>query len=277
MHVLITKLLKKMNLLQFIITNAKINVNNSKIKIPLIGNLGYIHLSDHEDWMIKILERILNKSTNGYFVDVGANLGQTLVKVKSIRHNINYLGFEPSPDCLGYLRRLIKVNKFDKCKIIPSGIFSIHDIVILSSFNDQQADPSATLIENFRTGNKIIDQQYVSVVDFEKVKYTICKDKPVDIIKIDVEGAELEVLQSMKETIISDTPYIICEILPAYSIDNKFRVNRQKQIQILLQKIGYNIGEIDLKGDINWTDSIEVHGDMNRTNYLFKPKHAKFS
>ena len=41
------------------------------------------------------------------FIDVGVNVGQTLLKLKSISSEINYLGFEPNPNCVNYLKNLI--------------------------------------------------------------------------------------------------------------------------------------------------------------------------
>ena len=55
----------------------------------------------HEPWMLQNLVQIAEQA-EGTFVDVGVNLGQTLLAVKSIGEDWDYLGFEPNPCCLFY-------------------------------------------------------------------------------------------------------------------------------------------------------------------------------
>lgn len=55
---------------------------------------------------------------------------------------------------------------------------------------------------------------YVPVLSFATIKKTV--DIPdFDVVKIDVEGAELEVLQTLAEELKSRKPIIIIEILSA--------------------------------------------------------------
>src|SRR5687768_15578700 len=83
-------------------------------EIPLIGNAGSEHFfTEKEGWMQKVLDS-LNRITNskGVFVDVGVNIGQTLIKVKSLTTHWDYIGFEPNPNCLQYLYALVNKNAF---------------------------------------------------------------------------------------------------------------------------------------------------------------------
>ena len=63
----------------------------------------------------------------------------------------------------------------------------------------------------------------------------------IDLIKIDVEGAELEVLESIKNLIKKHKPFIIIEILPVYSKENKSRLDRLKKIELLIDEFSYHI------------------------------------
>jgi hypothetical protein len=68
-----------------------------------------------ELWMIDLLKIVLpigNKS----FVDVGINVAQTLLKLKSVSPEINYIGFEPNPVYTNYGAKLIKKHyKYNGC------------------------------------------------------------------------------------------------------------------------------------------------------------------
>jgi len=49
--------------------------------------------------MIDLLKKILLLK-DGVFIDIGMNLGQTLIKLKCVDPNIRYFGFEPNPGCV---------------------------------------------------------------------------------------------------------------------------------------------------------------------------------
>ena len=101
-------------------------LNGNRISIPII-NGKKVSVSG-EKWMSGIL-RELFQFTDGTFYDVGINLGQTLIKVKTLDPRRNYVGFEPSPSCIFYLRRLINSNHWDQILIVPVGLWNVNGLV----------------------------------------------------------------------------------------------------------------------------------------------------
>ncbi len=99
--------------------------------------------------------------------------------------------------------------------------------------------------------------------------------KEINFIKIDVEGAELEVIQGFKATLQQFHPVIIMEILPVYSLENengKMRKQRQDMLLSLMNELDYKMFLIHEKtAQLEMINDIPVHGDMSRTNYLFIP------
>src|SRR5262245_40272959 len=85
-----------------------VKLNGRSIRIPAINGM---ECDITEPWMLEILDGLLAR-TKGAFIDVGVNVGQTLVKVKSISIDRSYIGFEPNPACLYYVGELIKQNQF---------------------------------------------------------------------------------------------------------------------------------------------------------------------
>lgn len=51
-----------------------------------------------DPWMHEILSQILTYNYD-LFIDVKANIGQTLCKVKMANPNLDYIGFEPNTVC----------------------------------------------------------------------------------------------------------------------------------------------------------------------------------
>jgi FkbM family methyltransferase len=243
--------------------------------IPIINEIGFDnYLSLSEPWMLYVIKTLYHsKLTDGTFVDVGMNLGQTLIKVKAVDPYINYLGFEPNPYCINYLNKLIDINKYINTKIYPIAIGSKTYISKLRIFNETHVDSSASLIENFRSEVSVRKMLNIPVFKFSDIE--VEESFKIGVLKIDVEGAELDVLESFAEKIKSDTPVILMEILPVYNKDKSIRFIRQEKIYELLYKMDYSILRVIKKNNtfqgIQHLTKFEIHSDLNLCDYIFVP------
>src|SRR5205823_4155393 len=61
------------------------------LKIPLVLGRGFQNVHIGEPWLFKAFEKVL-AAREGAFLDVGVNLGQTLIKVKLIDPARRYVG-----------------------------------------------------------------------------------------------------------------------------------------------------------------------------------------
>lgn len=267
------RILDKFSLLDKVNLNATIKLNGKKFSIPVVGKIGFSNVFMTEPWMIKVLQVII-PITNGTFVDIGANVGQTLLKLKSVSDQVEYVGFEPNPNCIFYLNKLIENNKFRDTHLIPVGISTDTYIGQLFFYYDDTVDASASILEDFRTDNKIERREYISIFSFTQLKQSLGLNK-ISILKIDVEGAELEVLKSFEEDIIDSQPVILMEILPVYGSENKKRLERQTEIQNLFRKWGYYLHRVikqhDVLIEIPQIDEIGIHSDLNSCDYVAIP------
>lgn len=118
-------------------------------KISIIKGIGYSNIYESEPWMIALLYEIL-KNADCTFIDVDVNLGQTLLKVKSIPPAINYIGFEPNSVCIFYCYELVKIYKLQNATILPVAIFNNNSKVNLNLYNHDSSDSSASIIDEFR-------------------------------------------------------------------------------------------------------------------------------
>jgi len=141
--------LKKIRVLKYFNLIAKVNINGFFFKTPLFGELGIGNLSISELWMSKILEKlvVINKGT---FIDVGVNTGQTLLKIKSIKSDIKYIGFEPNPSCVFYVQQLVRINKIENTTLYPVGVADVTKLLELNFFSSASTDSSASIIADFR-------------------------------------------------------------------------------------------------------------------------------
>ena len=271
----IVRVLNKLKLLRFLNLTYTIKLNSNKIIVPLQGNIGFNNLSVSEVWMIDVLT-FLDLNTQDVFMDVGVNVGQTLMKFKTVYPTMDYVGFEPNVSCVHYVESLIEKNKWQHIDIIPSGISDVTGLGILEHYADDITDSSASIVRDYREGSTVYKRDIVTLLDVTSVE-SIWENKRVSAIKIDVEGAELSVLRSLQHIIRRDRPYLLVEILPVYDMKNKERLDNQTAIEEILTDLGYLLYQIhkDNKNSlkaIKRIESIGIHSDLDMCDYIFSPQ-----
>jgi len=266
---LIIRLFNKLGFLPYINTYFTLKIEDKKVMIPVMGNLRLLSLS--EPWMTNVLYA-LKHSFGGTFIDIGVNLGQTLVKAYTVFNQINYVGFEPNPGCVYYIKELIKLNQFHNCCILPVGVSNETNIMSLHFFYDDDSDSTASILDKFRPGQPINHSINIPVFNPQYL-HKFLPAASNSILKIDVEGAELEVLLGFEDWIVSNQPNIIIEILPVYDADNTYRLKRQQQIEDLLLKWNYGIFRIgkNIPVTVKKIEAIGIHGRIEDCDYILCP------
>ena len=210
-------------------------INNVKVKIPIWGNVGLTNMMLEKNWLDLLIEKYALNGNLSTFVDVGVNIGQTLLRLKTVFPEIDYLGFEPNSTCTAYVQRLINVNKFKNCTIQNVALST--DIGILELEKDSDIDPRASVINNLRP-DYFSAKESVLALDYHRFYL----DKPVSFIKIDVEGAEYDVLQGMEKAIKKYLPVITCEVLDSHNANVlDFTQERATKLCELLKLWDYKI------------------------------------
>jgi FkbM family methyltransferase len=255
-----------------------VKLDGKKVKVPIIRRLGTSNLTVPEAWMIDLFKNIL-KAKKGAFLDVGVNLGQSLIKLKCVAPDMEYIGFEPNPVCVFYVKELIRKNRFKKCTILPVGLYDRDSLLELEFFDPSDVDSSASIIKNFRPGHTIYDKQYVPVFSFGRISEALDL-RDIGVIKIDVEGAESEVMKSLYPAISRCRPMIMLEILPVYSEDNETRKERTRKIEQMISELNYLLFRI-IKTDngayagLKRLDAIGVHSDLEQCDYVLVPEESE--
>lgn len=266
--------IKKTGLRDRVVFSKTIKIQDRKIKIPVILGLS---CKLTETWMISLLNNIL-KQKEGAFLDIGVNLGQTLIKVKGIELKREYIGFEPNPTCVFYTKELIKNNKFENCTILPVGLFTEDNVLSLECINNTEVDSAASLIKNLR--HSIIQHRIpVPVFRFQTIANILNIDK-ISIVKIDVEGAELEVVKSLYSVFNDYRPIVILEVLPVYSNEKKMRKERQEELEQLFCELNYLFFRVDKSANNTYIGlkkikEIGIHSDLNQCDYVVIPNELE--
>lgn len=225
--------------------------------------------------MLEILKRLF-KIQKGAFIDVGVNLGQTLLKVKTADRERRYIGFEPNPVCTSYVDRLVETNSFTSCTIIPTGLFTETKTLQLYLYQENSDDSSASMVKELRPEGEIKQTIYVPVSEFDPVADLLEIDT-IGVIKVDVEGAELEVFQTLQNAIETHRPVILVEILPVSQGRESKQLVRQQRLGSLLKELGYTVYRIQKRGKSSFAGLekvtlTEVDQSNQLRDYLLAPE-----
>ena len=189
---------------------ATINLKESKAlfylppKLKSVGSTGiYILREDYEpelDYLKKVL------SPGKVFVDAGANFGIfTVIASKLVGETGKVLAFEPAVETYPILDRNVEINKLSNVKVFHA---AISDKSGTARFYHIDNAPNSYSLGGDAEGTTF---EEVSMVTLEEVFRSEGLER-LDLMKMDVEGAEELVLYGSKSLIEQMRPQIIFEI-----------------------------------------------------------------
>jgi FkbM family methyltransferase len=145
------------------------------------------------------------------FIDIGANIGLISLALLSRIPRATIYAFEPGPYQRSFLESTVAENKISKrIHVIP---YAVSDATGVASFaTHKETDVSKDgLIDTGRAS----DARTISVkaTSFD-TWWKLAGSPRAQAVKIDTEGAELKVLEGMKEFVASVHPVLFLEIEP---------------------------------------------------------------
>jgi FkbM family methyltransferase len=203
--------------------------------------------------------------TKGFAVDIGANKGVYLYHLA--RHYQRVAAFEPLPEMASYLERAKPKN----CDVYPVALSRSQgeaELQLPRGFNEL-----GTLeLESHQqwTESDIVDTHHVKTMPLDAYAFDT-----VSLLKVDVEGHEIPVLEGARTTIDRDRPTIIIEV------EERHRPGAVASVRAWCEALGYDgyfldgvtvrpIAQFDVSRDqslSSLTDSVKVGRYLN--NFLF--------
>ncbi len=173
------------------------------------------------------------------FWDVGANYGLFTFGLRAGRADLRIEAFEPDPDYVALLQRTLGVSGPDRVQVHPIALSDSQGKVTFK--RDLLSGSTGFLLGRSQPSDRAIDptgdwrtiEVGASTIDAESARLGM-----PDLIKIDVEGAELAVLRGGKETLEAHMPIILLEC-----------THRQEEVRRFLEELGYEIR--DPKSPVN--------------------------
>lgn len=183
----------------------------------------------YEPHITMFLEKNLSKGST--FFDIGANVGYySILASKLVGKGGHVFAFEPEAKNFESLKNNILLNN---CKNITPFKKAIANQSGKSKLHIHPSNEGGHSIEQLEGS---LDYQQVETISFDAFQKELFVDNASSVvIKIDVEGFELEVLKGMKSNLIrNDAPTIVCEVS-----------RHTKEVFDLVRSCGYKIYSFD--------------------------------
>lgn len=163
---------------------------------PVTRNLKYDILTK------KILAHHLNTSSN--CIDVGAHKGEILDLFLEFAKQGRHAAFEPIPA----FYQSLKKNYTERAAVYPYALSNRSGNML---FNVVQDDPAYSGLQQRKYKNEKPNIETIEVEVRKLDDVMSARDYEISLIKIDVEGGELDVLKGATEILETDKPLLIFE------------------------------------------------------------------
>lgn len=221
--------------LVFYLKSGSINVNGHKMYQDPHQPLGFINYD-------LIINGLWEPSETNYFIqaikendtvlDIGANLGYfTLLFARQVGSLGKVYAFEPEPNLFSLLQKNVKINHYQNVTLINKAVSSQNSSLKLYLSENNIGDHR---IYDAADGRKFQEINSIKLDDY------FANDIPeIQLIKMDIQGAEYEALLGMTNLIRQNkTLEIVTEFSPYHL---KFAGVEPKQYLELLEKLGFTI------------------------------------
>ena len=185
----------------------------------------------------------LTSADDGIVIDIGANVGASTIPIAVCRRNTQFYLFEPHPRVFEQLKKNCRVNNLRNVEPIQSAISNLSDTHVSFFAQDRSSNMGlSSLLKNDNiTGFNEIFVPNIRLDDFFEGISKQSNKRRVRLIKIDVQGFELEVLRSAKQTIAENRPFIIFEFESEYSMTLDKHNEMQQHITEFFNEINYDL------------------------------------
>ncbi|WP_458190625.1 FkbM family methyltransferase [Haladaptatus sp. NG-WS-4] len=166
-----------------------------------------IHQVAEKPVVSRILEHVPEREGT-IFYDIGANIGFFTCFVGQAVEST--YSFEPYPPNVSLLEKNISINNVDATVIDVALSDNNSEIELNVPITDKAGAAQGTMLSSHPLRHDFVE--HIKVKSYELDKYVVKESFPApDIVKIDVEGAEINVLEGMKKILSEEKPTLFIE------------------------------------------------------------------
>jgi FkbM family methyltransferase len=140
-------------------------------------------IAQYKEFIQRNVYKFTAETTKPYIIDCGTNIGLSIISYKKMYPNARIIGFEPDPKILSIANKNIKNENYTNIQLINKAVWTEETILMFH----QEGSAGGRIVNE--KNDKTIN---VSTFDLKKLLV-----ENVDFLKIDIEGAEYEIMKDI--------------------------------------------------------------------------------
>jgi FkbM family methyltransferase len=156
------------------------------------------------------IQKTLSKylQTGGVFYDVGAHIGiLSMFAAQLVGKQGAVFAFEPDPQNAKRIDEHVSRNMLGQLQVVPYAVWSSPGCLQFARASAHSSRNQGAVVTDSRAnGENTIEVEAIALDDFAK------RHLSPTLIKVDVEGAEIDVLRGSEEIFAQTRPVLICEV-----------------------------------------------------------------
>ncbi len=214
-----------------------------ELTMPLTSWMGKYLIVPNEFFMSKCIHAALQVKP-GVAFDIGTHAGEFLIRYQAVCNSLDihdgeYYGFEPNYASFAFINELIGANSWGThCHVLPVALADTNGL--RTFYASRYADPCSSIHPTINQGDSNFNN-IVPTFSADSLLQQLSIDA-LSIIKIDAEGAELDILKGLARTLQQYRPCIHCEIanIPAENDPSyQYVIDNNRKVIELMQSMDY--------------------------------------
>lgn len=221
---------------------------------------------------IKLARFLIHQLLPGHvFVDVGAHYGYfSLLASYLVGKTGKVLAFEAAPETFNTLQK--NKHSFQQLKVHNQAISNTKAELVFYQFPNLYSEYNTFDVDQFKQEAWFKNNPPQAINISAQSLHHVLSEKQLhpQLIKIDVEGAEFEVIEGAVPYLQAYTPLVIMEYLSTARGNKSY-----KKAETLLQKLHYYPNQININGQLNPIKDVAAYLDatgLETENIVFKKK-----
>lgn len=216
----------------------------------------WVAFTDHENWLWPVLDRLLPQ--DGVLLDVGAHVGRWSIRMASRAARV--LAVEADPRTAKTLRRHLVMNDIDNVDVFEVAAWDRQAALTLADPNERtDGGGTRTVPDAEPNGHPTV--MAMRLDRYRPILQTLSKLRRLDLIKIDVEGADIHVLQGLRGLLEKYRPAILLECHDIYGYYSR------AELEKTLEALGYRF-EVAASVPSNWQPGVGIVSEFRDADYL---------
>lgn len=201
----------------------------------LLGTNPPLRFAEQKDLRVLVREILVDEcyrtspsKAKELIIDAGSNFGLSIFYLKSRLPNAHIVAFEPNPHLVEILQENASRHRWSSV--------DIHPVALTGTSGDSKLLVPKTMPMGGSLSSRMAARghEYDSfAVSCEPLSPYLAK--PVDLLKLDIEGPEVEVLEEA-ESVLRNVKRIYCE----FHFGSDLPVNRLPRLLALLERVGFS-------------------------------------